>query len=128
MLAVAHPGTNWAEVAAIGTLVVALPVLAAVAVIAFKVYRRVHVVHEAVVGRPEARGREAIPSMIQRFDAVDQRQEAQARTTRKINARLLKVEAELQPNHGTSLRDAVDTILAALVETQVPPAAPKDTA
>lgn len=113
--------TTWGEVTAIGTLVLAAPVLLGVTVVVFKVYRRVHVVHEAVVGRPEAPGREPIPSMVERFQEVKIELGAQRETAAGMDKRLRFVEAELNPNHGTSLRDRIEFIASALVETQVPP-------
>jgi hypothetical protein len=56
-----------------------------------KVGRRLFVVHEAIIGRPAGPGVEKIPSMVERFEAID--------------VRTRRVEAEVTLNSGGSLKD-----------------------
>ena len=97
--------TTTAEVAGI---LLAVPVLAGVVIVLYRILKRMHVVHEAIVGRPAAPGVEPVPSMIERFQGVDGHLKAQDVKIDAQGRAIRKIEMELHPNSGSSLRDQVD--------------------
>ncbi len=83
----------------------------------FKALRHVTHVHEAIIGRPASPGVEAIPSMIQRFEAVDDQFSAVNQHLGQQDKRIDRIDSELRPNGGASLVDKVDRIERLSAET-----------
>lgn len=88
---------EWADIAAI---VLAFPVVVGIVWWLVRVAGRVHLIHQAIMGRPKTGATEAIPSIIERFERVDKRMDAFA-------VDLTSIRSQVHRNGGKSLADAV---------------------
>jgi hypothetical protein len=92
-------------------------VLGAFVVFMWRVARRLHLVHEVIVGRPQSQGVEAVPSMVERFGSVNDHLKTQDKTLSTHTAQLAsltlwqqRIDAEFRQNGGASMRDVVDNM------------------
>lgn len=77
----------------------------------WKSLRHIGHVHEAIIGRPASPGVEAIPSMIQRFNAVSDEFSAVNQHLGQQDQRINRMDSELRPNGGSSLVDKVNGLV-----------------
>jgi len=103
---VSHNGPlyTWYEIAGI---LLALPVAATVVWAIVKVVNHLHLVHEAIVGRPATAASEKIPSMIERFQGVNEHLTSVDRHLKQQDHQLEAISAELSFNGGESTKDRV---------------------
>src|ERR1035437_3370347 len=71
--------------------------------LAYKTFRHIDLVHEAIIGRPASQGIVARPSMVKRFDGVKTQLDQQ-------DEKIWAIDKEMQPNGGTSMFDKIDRL------------------
>ena len=70
-----------------------------------KVVGHMQRVHEAIIGRPETKMSEGIPSIIERFHVVDEKLEAVTDHLSAQDLLIERVEAEFRTNGGSTVKD-----------------------
>ena len=98
-------GTFLSGAASVAAVVLAVPVVAAICVIAVRGYRHMRAVHEAIVGKPEGPASDAIPSIIERFHAIDTRFDAVEAHLAKQDSEIADVSREFRTNGGKTVKD-----------------------
>ena len=96
---------SFADWGVVAGLVIASPVVVALVWAILRAGRHLGLVHEAIAGREATAVSDEIPSMIKRFQTVNQHLADQ-------DSSLKVIKKELFPNGGSSLRDKVDSLAA----------------
>lgn len=98
---------RWLDQISVEDIILALGGLVAIGLVVIGIVKVVHPVMTKIVrvldlilGRPKIQGIPGKPSMMDRFDSLDERMDAQDEAIKAI-------KAEVTPNHGTSAHDAI---------------------
>lgn len=104
----------WTLGAVVGTgaVVAALVAIARGIRGAYRLWRRVDRTATEILGEPAdlVRGQERVPSMGERLGYMEKHAGTMCAQLGEVDARVSRIEHEMHPNAGHSLRDAVDRI------------------
>ena len=94
--------TEWYQAAGI---IIALPVAGACVWGVIRAVRHFGTVHEAIVGRAAGPANEHIPSLIERFHAIDQRFDGVDAHLARQDEQIAEVSREFRTNGGSTVKD-----------------------
>lgn len=112
------PHPEWLNDVGVDDVLGAVLAIVLIGVLVLAWYKTVHPltarigrVLDLILGRPDQQGIPGQPSMMDRFDTLDERMDGQ-------DARLAKIEGQVTPNHGstTKLAEDVQQLKASLAE------------